>query len=143
MSAEELNKRLVREFVEEAWNKGNLRFIDEHFSEDFVPHFLPPNLPSNREGLKGYVSMWQNAFPDIRGQAEDVIAEGDKVVLRWDFRGTNKGEFMGIPATGKAGRVTGVSTFRLVDGKVVEGWAEADTLGLLVQLGLASRPWER
>ncbi|MFQ5552259.1 MAG: ester cyclase [Thermoplasmata archaeon] len=141
MSAIELNKTLVREFLEEAWNKGNLSFVDEHFSEDFVPHFLPPNLPANREGLKQYISMWQNAFPDFHGRVEDVIAEGDRVVLRWDFQGTNKGAFMGVPATGKEGRVTGVSTFRLADGKVAEAWAESDALGLLVQLGLAKPPW--
>ncbi len=143
MSATELNKTLVREFIEEAWNKGNLKFVDEHFSEDFVPHFLPPNLPANREGLKQHISMWQNAFPDFHGRVEDVIAEGDRVVLRWDFQGTNKGAFMGIPATGKEGRVTGISTFRVADGEVCEGWAESDALGLLVQLGLAQPPWER
>ncbi|MFQ5907648.1 MAG: ester cyclase [Thermoplasmata archaeon] len=143
MSAEELNKTLVREFLEEAWNKGNLMFVDEHFADDFVPHFLPPNLPANREGFKQHISMWQTAFPDFRGRAEDVIAEGDRVVLRWDFQGTNKGEFMGIPATGKEGRVTGISAFRLADGKVCEAWAESDSLGLLVQLGLAKPPWER
>lgn len=143
MSAEELNKTLVRELVAEAWNKGNLKFVDEHFSEDFLPHFLPPNLPANREGLKHHIPMWQTAFPDFHGTAEDVIAEGDRVVLRWNFQGTNKGEFMGIPATGKEGRVTGVSTFRLAEGKVAEAWAESDTLGLLVQLGLARPPWER
>lgn len=143
MSAIELSKRLVREFVEEAWNKGNLGFVDEHFSDDFVPHFLPPDVPANRESFKQHISMWKNAFPDFQGRAEDVIAEGDRVVLRWDFHGTNKGEFMGIPPTGKEGRVTGVSIFRLADGKVREAWAESDALGLLTQLGLARPPWQR
>ncbi len=87
--------------------------------------------------------MLRAAFPDLHVTAEDIIAEGDKVVVRGTISGTHKGEFMGIPATGKEGRVTGISTFRLADGKVCEGWAESDSLGLLIQLGLAKPPWER
>ncbi len=143
MSAEDINKRLMREFLEEVWNKGDRRFVDEHFSEEFVPHFLPPSFPANREGLKKHIDLWLSAFPDYRTATEDVVGDEDRVVVRWRFQGTHKGHFMGIPPTGKEVNVTGMTEFRLAEGKIVEGWSQADALGLLVQLGVVSPPGER
>ncbi len=71
------------------------------------------------------------------------MGDEDRVVVRWRFQGTHKGHFMGIPPTGKEVNVTGMTEFRLAEGKIVEGWSQADALGLLVQLGVVSPPGER
>ena len=80
------------------------------------------------------------AFPDGRTTTDDLVAEGDKVVERFTFVGTQKGDFMGIPASGKQVRVTGMSIFRIANGKIVEHWGENDAMGLLMQLGVLPAP---
>lgn len=82
------------------------------------------------------VAMNRSAFPDMRSTFEDQIAEGDLVVSRWSARGTHKGELMGIPLTGKAVTLTGISTMRIVGRKIAEQWDNWDTLGMLQQLGV-------
>jgi predicted ester cyclase len=84
--------------------------------------------------------MYHEAFPDIHVTIEDLIAEGDKVVARWTGGGTNTGEMMGMPPTGKAFKVTGVNTFRISGGKVVDTWVNFDTLGMMQQLGIVPTP---
>jgi steroid delta-isomerase-like uncharacterized protein len=85
--------------------------------------------------MKQMMPAFWTALPDMRYTVEDLIAEGDKVVVRFTFRATHRGEFLGVPATGKVVTVTGISISRLAGGKVVEEWAEEDHLGLLQQLG--------
>jgi steroid delta-isomerase-like uncharacterized protein len=76
-----------------------------------------------------------SAFPDIKRPVEDLVAAGDKVVARWTSFGTHSGEFMGVPATGRFLRTSGITIFRLEDGKIVEEWSESDMLGMLQQVG--------
>ncbi|MFQ6059407.1 MAG: ester cyclase [Anaerolineae bacterium] len=138
--ATEENKALVRRLIEEAWNKGNLAVIDELLSPDYVLHFAAPGATPDREGYKQAVSMHHTAFADFRLTIEDMVAEGDKVVIRWTIRGTHKGEYIGIAATGKEVTMTGISIRRIEGGKIMEEWLESDMLGLMQQMGVVPSP---
>ena len=124
MSAE-TNKAIVRRLWEEVWNQGNLSVCDEIFDADYAAH------------EKGFAPVLRAAFPDLHFTVEDMIAEDDKVVTRHTMTGTHQGEFMGVAATGKPVRVTGIWIHRLADGRIVEGreWGEWDALGMMKQLG--------
>ena len=89
------------------------------------------------DGLKRIVTMYRAAFPDVRMTVDDVIASGDKVVLRWHSEGTHRGELAGLAPTGVHGSATGISIDRWQDGKIVEAWAEWDNMGLARRLGAA------
>jgi steroid delta-isomerase-like uncharacterized protein len=131
----EQNKRLMRRGIEEVWNKGNLAVVDDLIAGDFVGH-SPPDEHHGPEGVKQYFAMLRAAFPDIHFTIEDQIAEDDRVVTRWTARATHTGPFKGIPPTGKAGVVTGITINRVAGGKVLEGWTNKDDLGMLQQLGV-------
>jgi steroid delta-isomerase-like uncharacterized protein len=119
------------------WNpQTDLSDLEEFIAADFVSHSTPPGLAPGIEGVKQMVSIFQNAFPDMDGAIEDVVAEGDKVVVRFSTTGTHQGEFFGIPPTGKRIRSTGINIFRIANGKIVEHWNNADDLGLMQQLGV-------
>lgn len=131
----ETNKAVVRRYLEEAWNDRNPGSIDVLVAEDFVDHHLPPELPSGPAGVKMWYNVAVGAFPDFHISREDVIAEGDKVVTRFTFSGTHEGEFMGVPATGRQFSITAIAIARIVDGKLVEWWENADVMSLMQQLG--------
>ncbi len=134
MSVEE-NKAIARRSMEDVWGKGDLAAIDELYATDFVWHWAPSAGAPDREGYKQNVTTTFAPFADIHSITEDMVAERDKVVARWTWRGTHKGEFMGIAPTGKQVTVTGISIFRIAGGKIVEEWAEMDMLGMMQQLG--------
>jgi steroid delta-isomerase-like uncharacterized protein len=137
MSTEE-NKALVRRIYEE-WNKGKeaaMAAIEELYAPDYVFHVTGVFPDLDRVGYKQMTPAFFTAFPDIHYTLEDLIAEGDKVVSRWTFRGTHQGEFMGMPPTGKQVSVTGIEIDRIEDDKFVESWANSDHLGLMQQLGV-------
>jgi steroid delta-isomerase-like uncharacterized protein len=138
----EQNKTIVRRYWEEVWNKGNFAVVDELIAADFDGHPLPsdPDFGRGPAGQKQLVSMYRTAFPDVRMAIEDMTAEGDRVVVRWTARGTNTGEMMGMPATGKPARVTGMFVNRIAAGKIAEGWGNFDALGMLQQLGVIPTP---
>ena len=139
MSTEE-NKSIVRRWVEEGWNKGNLAVIDEVYAPNFVQHEPPPQTVTSSEALKQYVGAYLTAFPDLNLSIEELIAEGDKVVWRFTSSGHNNGPFMGRPATGNSGSITGIVIFRLENRRIVEAWVNIDALGLLQQVGVIPRP---
>lgn len=127
---------IVDRFTDKAWNGGNLDVIDELFSEDYVGHDAPnPEPVRGPEGMKNFLRMYHGAFSNARIVLDDVLVDGDKVVTRWTGTGTHDGDLMGIPPTGKPVRFTGIRIFRLAGGKIVEGWANWDTFGLMKQLG--------
>ena len=136
------NKTIARRVAEEGFGRGQLEVFDELVAEDFVNHdeSVPPDLPPGREGLKVLAQGYLTAFPDLDFTIEDQIAEGDEVVSRWSASGTHQGELMGIPATGKQARVTGITIDRIQGGKIVETWTSWDRLGLLQQLGVVPEP---
>ena len=139
MSTEE-NKALVRRFYEEVFNKKNLAGIGDFLDTHIIEHALPPGLPSGIEGSKQFIGMYLAAFPDLHLATEDLIAEGDKVVARFTLRGTHKGEFMGVPSTGKQVTMTGIQIVRTADGRIAENWINLDALGMLQQLGVIPAP---
>jgi steroid delta-isomerase-like uncharacterized protein len=135
MSIEE-SKAIVRFWMEECYNQGNLAVADELVAPDYVNHSAPLGQAPGLEGEKQYAAMIRSAYPDFCMTIEDQIAEGDKVVTRYTGRGTHQGEFMGIPPTGKQITVTGIHIHRIAEGRVMEGWSEFDQLGGLQQLGV-------
>ena len=134
MSTED-NKGLVRRFYEDIFNQRNLALVDELCTTNHVFH-NPPTTLNGREEFKQLVSLYLTAFPDARFIVEDEIAEGDRVASRYTFRGTHKGDLMGIAPTGKQVTVTGIIINRIANGKSEEGWLNFDALGMLQQLGV-------
>jgi predicted ester cyclase len=134
-STPEENKRTVRGAFEamrsrEAW----LSEHDEFFSPDLAGHFAGmPTVTFDMHLQSGLATL--DAFPDLERPIDDLVAEGDKVVARWRSIGTHLGSFQGIPPTGKPLMMSGITVFRVADGKVVEEWSESDVLGLLQQMG--------
>ncbi len=139
MSTED-NKALLRQFYEEVLNQHNLAAMEKYIAPDCMDHTLPPGMPQGIEGVKMFTSIFLTAFPDIRNKAEDMIAEGDKVVARISFDGTHQGAFQGIPPTGKQVKVPGIDIVRISGGKIVEHWSNFDQMGMLQQLGVIPAP---
>jgi steroid delta-isomerase-like uncharacterized protein len=135
MSAED-NKALARRGFEETMNQRNLAVLDELHVPDFVFHAASRTI-QGREPFKQFISMFLTAFPDLHVTIEDMIGEGDRVVVRFTYRGTHKGDLMGIPPTGKQVAVTGISIMRVANGKFLEEWINTD---LMQQLGVVSVP---
>ena len=131
----EENKAIARRWNEGVWNKGNLAAIDELFATDFVFNYPPPGATPDREGYKQFVTRNFATWADIRCTIEDMVAERDKVAVRWTWSGTHTGELMGIAPTGKQVTMTGISIMHIVGGKIAKEWTEMDILGVLQQLG--------
>jgi predicted ester cyclase len=128
------NKNLARRVIEEVIDGADLDLADELIAEDYVEHRPTDDTAPGREGLKRWVKMVHAAFPDWRHTIDDLVAEGDKVVVRNTLFGTHRGEFMGIAPTGKQIRQAGFDLFRIQDGKVIEHWGEYDWMGFFQQL---------
>ncbi len=141
--AAEQNKVLIVRFVEELFNRGNMGIVGEIFAPDFIEHEqLPPGIPNGREGVKVLTTMLRSAFPDFKATIDDILAEGDKVVIRMTWSGTHKGEFMGVPATGKRVSFGVIDIIRITNGKLVEHWGQMDSMSLMQQLGAIPAPVE-
>jgi predicted ester cyclase len=135
MMTEEDNKVAARRFFEEGWNKGDAVEVKAFLGDEFVSHnSLDFAIESADDYCRGVV-MYRAAFPDLVTSVEDIVAEGDRVVVRGTDRGTHRGDFMGRAASGHLVTTTWIEIFRMEAGKAVEGWLETDTRGLLDQLG--------
>ncbi|MCA1730009.1 MAG: ester cyclase [Actinobacteria bacterium] len=133
------NKALVRRFVEEFWNDGNMSAADELMAPDAKIH-MPTGEVVDVDGLKGFAGAFRGSFPDWHSTFEELIAEGYRVAERWTGRGTHRGELMGIPPTGKRVEVPGSVFYRIVDSKIVEFRGQLDMLSLMQQLDAATLP---
>jgi steroid delta-isomerase-like uncharacterized protein len=133
----EINKAIVRRMYEEVFNRRNLALADELAAPESITHEAPPSGP---EALRRVVQLLTAAFPDHHTTIEDLIAEGDKVVVRTTFSGTHQGMFLGIPPTGKPFSQRQIHVVRITDGKVTEHWAVHDDLGMMRQLGVIPGP---
>jgi len=139
--ASEQNKALTVRFVEELFNRGNVGIVGEIFAPDFIEREqLPPGIPDGSEGVKVLTTMLRSAFPDFKATIDDILAEGDKVVIRMTWSGTQKGEFLGVPATGKRVSIGVIDIIRFADGKVVEHWGQMDSMSMMQQLGAIPAP---
>src|SRR5215218_8901502 len=126
VSVEEKNKVLVREFLGEAWGKGNMAAVDELMAADYVEHPRPSNLPAGTEGLKQLIGAYRTAFPDLKVTLDDIFAEGEMVAFRWSVSGTHLGDWLDIPPTGNHVTASGITLFRIANEKVVESWTSID-----------------
>jgi len=134
----EENKALVRKFLH-MFERGDPSMADEIVAADYYSHGAPdPSL--GLEGLKAFVAMYKNAMPDARVDIEFQVAEGDKVVSRYTWSGTHRGELFGVPATGKWVSWTITATMKVADGKVHEVWTDWDRGALMQQLGVVPTP---
>jgi steroid delta-isomerase-like uncharacterized protein len=130
-SVQEKNKELVRRWIEQL-DARNLSVYDHLLADEAVVHF--PGITMIRDQAVENEEIWYTAFPDTRHTIEDLIAEGDKVVLRHTVQGTHQSEFQGIQPSGRKITVTALLIYKIYDGKIVEIWAEADFAGLMNQL---------
>ena len=138
----ETNKTVSRRFFDEVFSEGKLNVLDEIVAKNHVnsgPGTLP-GLPTGPEGTKQLITVYRNAFPDLHFTIDEQISEGDKVVTRWTGHGTNKGELLGMPATGKSSTVTGIAVDRIVNGKIAATWGIFDQFGMMQQLGVIPAP---
>lgn len=137
MTAEERNKDILRRVCDKVMNQGNLGAALEFFTPNFIRNDLASLIDgvSGASGVKDLIGMVRGAIPDIHATIEDMIAEGDKVVARFTLRGTHKGEFLGVPATGRSISVAVINIYRFEDGKIAEVWQLPDALGVMRQLG--------
>jgi steroid delta-isomerase-like uncharacterized protein len=133
MSIEE-NKAIVRYFIEEAMGQGRMSAIDECLAPDFIDHTAPAGVPNDHNSAKIQFTHLRNVFPDLQVIIHDMIAEADKVVVCKTLRGTQRGEFMGVAATGKTLSFETINILRLTNGKIVEHWNMVDQAGLMGQL---------
>ena len=128
----EENKAVIRRLFEDVWT-GEVAAADRYYAPGAL-----------RDGLKEFAADLYRAVPDWRVTIDDLVAEGDKVVVRWTGRGTHLGDWNGSPPTGNAVTTTGIDIERLVDGQIVEEDGEVDMLGFLRQVeratGSASPP---
>ena len=129
------NKATANRFYDEAINGGNMDLIDEVVSPDFVEHEGFPGLGTDRQGVKDFFTMFRTAFPDMKFAIDDMLEDGDKIVVRATMTGTHKGEFMGIAPTGKSISVQAIDIVRFENGKVTDHWGVTDTAGMMEQLG--------
>ena len=129
-------KEIARRLAEDPW-RGKLDEVLELVDDDYIGY--APGSPEpirGKSGFREYIDTFLTGFPDGAITADDIIAEGDVVATRWTGRGTNTGELMGMPPTGRQVTVIGLTFTRIVDGKAREDWTTWDTLGMMQQLGV-------
>jgi predicted ester cyclase len=128
------NKAIVLRSESELWSKGNLAVADQLYSPDFVCHFVVGPEWKGIRGIKDEVANHRRSFPDWHEKVDDIVAEGNEVVIRFTSTGTQLGEFQGIAPTGEKVKIQEMAIFRLSHGKIVEQWGMPDIHGLLAQL---------
>lgn len=133
VNREQENKNVLRRLYAEFVDQGNAQVLEEIVAPDFVTETAP--AVKGAEAVKAIVLPVREAFPDLRHTIHELVAEGDRVAVRWTMKGTHRGPFSGIPATGKPVAFGAISIYRFQDGKIAELWAQVDRLGLLQQLG--------
>jgi steroid delta-isomerase-like uncharacterized protein len=128
------NKRLVRRYYEEMWNRWDFALADELIAEQIAFRGSLGDSVRGREGFKEYVRAVRRAFPDFHNRVEEFIAEGDRVAARLTYTGTHTGALFGIAPTGRRVSYAGVALFRIASGQIAEGWVLGDLHNLIGQL---------
>ena len=132
------NKQLVRDYIDNAINKRQPDAAERYFAANYVEH--NPHLPPGIAGKKKFIAAVLKGFSDYHGEIEDIVAEGDEVVTRTLWTGTQDGPFLGRPATGKKVQFATSDFYRIENGKVVEHWDVVDSLTRAIALGLVPPP---
>ncbi len=130
------NKSIVRRVFEELIGRGNLGLLEDIVAPDIIDHTAQTGgwVPG-REGFQQHVTWFRSTCPDMQITVEDLVAEGERVIAFWTFRGTHQGEFWGVQPTGRHIVGSAISTLRVQNGQVVEYAVRPDRLGILLQLG--------
>jgi steroid delta-isomerase-like uncharacterized protein len=134
----EQNKAVVRRIVEDHWNKKNPALIGELFATDCAFH-TPDGALHGQDGARQLYNAYATAFPDFRLSTDDILADGNKVVVRYTFTGTHKGPLAAVPASGKPANVQGIAIVRLAGGKADEVRFVWDKFALMQQIGALPR----
>jgi steroid delta-isomerase-like uncharacterized protein len=134
------NAMIVRRFVDEVITQGNIEAAEQYVWEDVIEQVPLPGQGPGLDGLKDILRAMRAGFPDIVFSIQEQVAERDKVASRFEWTGTHRGEFLGIPATGRTVRVWGMVIDRLEDGRIKDTRIIMDTFGLLGQLGVLPSP---
>jgi steroid delta-isomerase-like uncharacterized protein len=131
------NSTLLRRYYEEVVNQGDLNAVDDIVAADYVSHHNDPaHLPPGPAGVKAFISMTRQGFPDLHITVDDLFAQGDQVASMWTMEGTHTGEWFGAPASGKRAKWSGIVITRFAGGKMAEDWYNFDQVSLLQQLGI-------
>jgi steroid delta-isomerase-like uncharacterized protein len=128
------NKALLRRFYKEVYADWNMALADQVLSPQFISHDWPPGGATGPRAFRDYYSAIRSAVPDARYEVDDLIAEDDKVVVRWRLLGTHRGTFQGIAPTGRAIVLKGIAIYRVENGTLMERWVVSDLHGVLEQI---------
>jgi len=129
------HEKKCQRFYDEVINQGNLATVDELVADNFVEHDPFPGYPADKNGLKQWVKMMRTAFPDLNGKVDFMMTDGDRVAIYATMSGTQKGDFMGMPASGKKFSVHCVDIVSIKADKAVEHWGVFDGMAMMQQLG--------
>lgn len=127
---------ITRALLEDTYSKGKIELVSQLCADEFVAHD-PLMGRMDRRGLEEQIKMYRRAFPDTKMEVVEQICSGDRVITKWRASGTHQAELMGIPPSNKRAMVEGISIDRVVNGKVVESYAQWDAMGLMRQIGAA------
>jgi steroid delta-isomerase-like uncharacterized protein len=128
------NKALLRRFYKEVYVDWNMALVDQVVSPQFTSHDWPERGPTGPQAFRDYYSAIRSAVPDARYEVDDLIAEDDKVVVRWRLLGTHKGDFRGIAPSGRPIVLKGIAIYRVENGKLMERWVVSDLHGVLEEI---------
>src|ERR1700689_2917665 len=128
------NATIIRQFIEETINQGQIDSAVRFVWEDVLEQVPFPGQGPGLEGLKDVLRGMRSAFPDLHFSVEEQIAEGDKVLTRFEWTGTHRSDFLGVPATGRSVKVWGMVLDRLQDGRIKDTRIIMDIFGLMMQL---------
>ena len=134
-------KAIAMRYPDEVWNARNFDAADEIFTPSHHYHDpISPDLPLGPEGVRARTGTYVDAFPDCRVNIDDIAASGNIVVARWTWTGTNTGQLLGMPPTGRPVRINGIHWLRIDGEQIGETWVAADNLGIMIQLGVVPPP---
>ena len=128
------NKELVRDFYRQVFVNWDLTVVEQVIHPQFRSHDWAADSASAPQGFLDFYAGVRSAFPDTRYEVDDLIAEGDRVVVRWRLLGTQQGEFYGIPPTAGSIRLDGIAIYRVANGRLMERWVVYDMHGLIQQI---------
>jgi steroid delta-isomerase-like uncharacterized protein len=134
-------KQLINRFVQELWNERRFDVADAIFAKDCVTHQLRSGVPADAvprgpQAIKEHVAGWIASFPDLHFSVEQMLSEGDRVVMQLLMEGTHRGAWLGIPPSGKKMQIRMFTVHRIVQGKIVEDWVLVESFGVFQQLGI-------
>jgi steroid delta-isomerase-like uncharacterized protein len=133
---QDANKDVAKRLANDIFSRGDMHAFDEIIADGYVNHHMPvPDVPGTKSGFRQLVKATRHAFPDVRVNVQDIVAEGDLVVFHDTVTATSNGDFLGVPPNGKQLDWTEIHFLRVANGQIVEHWTNFDQLGILMQLG--------